>query len=70
MQEHLHDPKFDEHPGSYTEKDPEDWVSGNGPMTGAQADVVRRGTGRATVPRSEQSGRIQAVDDLKARLGR
>ena len=37
-----HNPKLDENPGSNTEKDPENWVSGDDPMTGAQASYPRR----------------------------
>lgn len=33
-------PKLDPHPGSNTEKDPDDWVSGDEPMTGAQASYL------------------------------
>lgn len=35
MTDLLHNPKLDEQPGSNTEKDPENWVSGDNPMTGA-----------------------------------
>ena len=31
-----HNPKLDAEPQSNTEKDPEDWVTGDEPMTGAQ----------------------------------
>ena len=40
MAEQLHNPKLDEHPGSNTEKDPGDWVSGGDPMTAAQASYL------------------------------
>lgn len=40
MTEQLHNPKLDEHPGSNTEKPPENWVSGDEPMTGAQASYL------------------------------
>src|SRR3546814_1459653 len=40
MAEELHNPKLDEHPGSNTEKNPHDWVSGDDPMTGAQASYL------------------------------
>jgi len=33
-------PKLDPHPGSNTEKDPDDWVSGDELMTGAQASYL------------------------------
>ena len=34
-------PKQDDHPGSNTEKDPDDWVTGDEPMTGAQASYLK-----------------------------
>ena len=36
-----HNPKLDPHPGSNTEKDPADWVTGDEPMTGAQASSLK-----------------------------
>src|SRR4051812_25409731 len=33
-------PTLDPKPGSNTEKDPDDWVSGHEPMTGAQASYL------------------------------
>ena len=56
MTEELHNPKLDEHPGSNTEKDPENWVSGDEPMTGAQASYL------ATL--SEEAGEQLPPDDL------
>jgi len=40
MREHIHNPKLEEHPGSNAEKDPEDWISGDDSMTGAQASYL------------------------------
>src|SRR2546423_3663418 len=34
-------PKIDPAPYSNTEKEPDDWVSGNDPMTGAQASYLK-----------------------------
>ncbi len=34
-------PKTAPHPNSNTEKDPSDWVSGDEPMTGAQASYLK-----------------------------
>jgi Protein of unknown function (DUF3072) len=34
-------PKIDPAPSSNTEKEPDDWVSGNDPMTGAQASYLK-----------------------------
>ena len=36
-------PKTDPQPGSNTIKDPEDWVSGDEPMTGAQSSYLGLG---------------------------
>jgi hypothetical protein len=36
-------PKLDPHPGSNTEKPPEEWVSGDEPMTRAQASYLALG---------------------------
>jgi len=74
MSEPLHNPKLDEHPSSNTEKDPEDWVSGDEPMTGAQASYLTTLSEEAhealpsdDLTKAEASKRIDA---LKARLGR
>ena len=36
----MKNPKLVENPGSNTEKEPERWVSGDDPMTGAQASYI------------------------------
>lgn len=54
--EHVHNPKLDDHPGSNTKKDPEDWVSGDEPMTGAQASYL--------TTLSEEAGEVAPSDDL------
>lgn len=70
----LHNPKLDEHPGSNTEKDPNDWVSGDEPMTGAQASYLTTLSEEAgeelppeNLTKAEASKRIDA---LKETLGR
>ena len=67
-------PKLQDEPGSNTIKDPDDWVSGDEPMTGAQASYLttlceeaRVDPPPATLSKAEASKRI---DDLKAKLGR
>lgn len=40
MAETLRNPKLEGHPGSNTEKAPDNWVSGDDPMTGAQASYL------------------------------
>jgi len=74
MAEQLHNPKLDEHPASNTEKDPNDWVSGHDPMTGAQASYLTTLCEEAgeelpanDLSKAEASLRI---DELKAKLGR
>lgn len=68
-------PKTDPEPRSNTEKDPDDWVSGDEPMTGAQASYLKTlseeahddGAFDEALTKAEASKRIDA---LKARLGR
>jgi hypothetical protein len=36
-----HNPKIDPDPSSNTEKDPDDWVTGDEPMTGAQKSYLK-----------------------------
>ena len=38
---HPQNPKQDPNPPSNTAKDPDDWVSGDEPMTGAQASYLK-----------------------------
>lgn len=73
MHEQLHNPKLEEHPGSNTEKDPENWVSGDDPITGAQASYLATLCEEAGVElppadlsKADASNRIDA---LKEKLG-
>ncbi len=67
-------PKLHPDPKSNTEKDPDDWVSGDEPMTGAQASYLKTLSEEAHEPdmfaddltKAEASKRI---DDLKTKLG-
>jgi hypothetical protein len=74
MVDQWHNPKLDEHPASNTEKDPEDWVSGDDPMTGAQASYLTTLCEEADVdPPAADLTKAEAskrIDELKARLGR
>lgn len=67
-------PKLDPHPGSNTEKPPEEWVSGDEPMTGAQASYLTTLCEEAKVePPRNRLTKAEAstlIDELKARLGR
>jgi hypothetical protein len=47
-------PKLDPDPPLNTRKDPDDWVSGDEPMTGAQASYLKT--------LSEQAGVLEAFD--------
>jgi hypothetical protein len=68
-------PKTEPQPGSNTIKDPEDWVSGDEPMTGAQSSYLKtlseeagdQGAWQENLTKAEASRRI---DELKKRLGR
>ena len=44
-------PKMDPASNSNTEKEPDDWVSGNDPMTGAQASYLKTLSEDATNPK-------------------
>ncbi len=74
MAEQLHNPKLDEHPGSNTEKDPADWVSGDDPMTGAQASYLTTLSEEAGVELPEsnltKADASKRIDELKASVGR
>ena len=73
MAEQLHNPKLDEHPDSNTEKDPENWVSGGDPMTGAQASYLTTLCEEAKIaPPSADLNKADAskmIDELKQKLG-
>ncbi len=71
-----HNPKLDEHPDSNTLKNPNEWTSGDDPMTGAQASYLKTLTEEAGegaegyedgLSKAEASKRIDA---LKHQLGR
>lgn len=74
MTKQLHNPKLDEHPASNTEKDPEDWVSGGDPLTGAQASYLKTLSEEAgedlpakNLSKAEAS---RGIDKLKTKLAR
>ncbi|WP_288418131.1 DUF3072 domain-containing protein [uncultured Novosphingobium sp.] len=73
MSEQLHNPKLDEHPGSNAEKNPDNWVSGDDPMTGAQASYLTTLCEEAKVePPAEGLSKAEAskmIDELKQKLG-
>ena len=70
-----HNPKRDPEPPSNMEKDPDDWVSGDEPMTGAQASYLKTLSEEAKEPEafSEDLTKAEAsrrIDALKEKLGR
>jgi hypothetical protein len=73
MAEPIHNPKLEEHPGSNTEKDPADWVSGGDPMTGAQASYLTTLSEEAgEEPPAADLSKADAskrIDELKTKLG-
>ena len=71
----THNPKSDPNPGSNTVKDPDDWTTGDEPMTGAQASYLKTLSEEADdadsfaedLSKAEASKRIDA---LREKLGR
>jgi hypothetical protein len=65
-------PKLDPDPGSNTEKDPDEWVSGGDPMTGAQASYLKTlaeqaGDADAFEPELTKAEASKRIDALKAK---
>jgi hypothetical protein len=67
-------PKLDDHPPSNTQKDPDNWVSGDEPMTGAQASYLTTLAEEAHAePPAADLTKAEAskqIDELKKSLGR
>ena len=66
-------PKRDPEPSSNTAKDPDDWVSGDDPMTGAQASYLKTLAEQAREPSAFDSKLTKAeasrrIDRLRAKL--
>lgn len=66
-------PKLDPDPPTNTEKDPDDWVSGDDPMTGAQASYLKTLSEEVQQPEAFEPGLSKSeaskrIDDLKGRL--
>jgi hypothetical protein len=74
MTETTHNPKLDENPGGNTEKPADQWVSGDDPVTGAQASYLTTLAEEAHVEvnpdEMTKAEASQAIDDLKSSLGR
>ncbi|MFN2491175.1 MAG: DUF3072 domain-containing protein [Actinomycetota bacterium] len=59
--------------GSNTEKEPEEWVTGDERMTGAQASYLKTLSGEANEGFDESLSKAEAskrIDELQARTGR
>ena len=66
-------PKADPDPGSNTEKPVEDWVTGDEPMTGAQASYLKtlcEEAGEDFDPELTKAEASQRIDALQAKTGR
>lgn len=73
MTDHPENPKLEPNPGSNTQKDPDDWVSGDEPMTGAQASYLTTLCEEAKVTPPTGLTKAEAskkIDEIKAQLGR
>ncbi len=67
----TNDPK--RHPTSNAEKDPADWVTGEEPMTGAQASYLKtlsEEAGAAFDPKLSKAEASMRIDALQAETGR
>jgi hypothetical protein len=73
--EQDYNPKRDPVPRSNTEKDPEDWVTGDEPMTGAQASYMKTLSEIADEPEAFDESLTKAeasirIDELKEKTDR
>ncbi|WP_157218445.1 DUF3072 domain-containing protein [Flavisphingomonas formosensis] len=72
MADQFDNPKLDDHPGSNTVKDPSNWVSGDDPMTGAQASYLAtlcEQLGAELPPGNlSKAEASQRIDELKTQL--
>jgi hypothetical protein len=59
--------------GTNTEKDPDEWTTGDEPMTGAQASYLKTLSDEANEPFDENLTKAEAskrIDELQERTGR
>ena len=71
----AHNPKLDADPGSNTLKDPDEWTTGDEPMTGAQASYLKTLSEEAKDGGAFEDGLTKAeaskrIDALRSRLKR
>ena len=70
---HAANPKAEPEPGSNTVKDPDDWTTGEEPMTGAQASYLKtlsEEAGEAFEPGLSKAEASRRIDALQAKTGR
>lgn len=63
----------DETPQQNPEKDPDDWVTGDEPMTGAQASYLEtlcREAGEEFDPSLSKAAASRRIDELQSKTGR
>ena len=68
-------PKTNPDPNSNAQKDPDDWVTGGEPMTGAQASYLKTLSEQAHDPEAFHDDLTKAeaskhIDELKEKVGR
>jgi hypothetical protein len=66
-------PKADPIPNSNQQKDPDDWVTGDEPMTGAQASYLKTLSEEAAEPSGDNLTKADAskrIDELQQKTGR
>ena len=71
--EQDHNPKRDPVPRSNTEKDPEDWVTGDEPMTGAQRSylsTLAQEAGEEVPGELTKAEASKKIDELQEKTGR
>ena len=72
--EPARNPKLDPNPPTNTQKEPDDWVSGDDPMTGAQASYLKTlceeaGDAEAYEANLTKAEAAKRIDALKQKLG-
>ncbi len=71
----VRNPKANPDPNSNQIKDPEDWVTGHEPMTGAQASYLKTLSEQADDPKAydpelDKAEASKRIDELKEKTGR
>ena len=69
----VQNPKLLDDPPSNAAKDPDDWVTGDEPMTGAQASYLQtlaEETGEAVDPNLSKADASKLIDELRERSDR